>query len=46
MRRALKDGGLGTQMQQMKSCLGHEHILTRLRFAQGMKIGPMMIGNV
>ena len=46
MSHALKKGGLGTQVQQKKSCLSHKHILTCLRFAEGMKVGPMMIGNV
>ena len=35
VRRALREAGLGAQVQQKKLFLSCKHVLTRLRFVQG-----------
>ena len=38
VRRALREIALGARVQQRKPFLSHEHVLTRLRFAQRYEI--------
>ena len=38
MRHALREAGLGAQVQQRKSFFSHKHVLARLRFAQRYEI--------
>jgi hypothetical protein len=40
MRRALREDGLGAQVQQRKPFFSCRHVLIRLRFAQSMRIEP------
>jgi hypothetical protein len=46
VRRGLKNVRLGAQVQQRKPFFRHKHVLKRLSMLKGMRIGPLMIGNM
>jgi hypothetical protein len=45
VRHALRDVGLGAQVQQRRLFLSRKHVLARLRLLKGMRIELFMIGN-